>query len=165
VSLHGDLIEQAEHLAKREPTKPRQASLRRAISTAYYALFHMLISDAALKFVPNSPVWLRDQVRRAFGHGEMKNACEVFSKSPKAYSHLLVAPLEPELQSIATAFVRLQQLRNGADYDLSQAFDRVSVLEAIEWAKTAMADWSKVRNTPNSSQKYLKFQHQPMCVN
>ena len=151
MSLHSDLIEQATHLAKREPTKPRRASLRRAISTAYYALFHMLISDAALKLVPNSPASLRDQAQRAFSHGEMRNACEVFSKSPKAYSHLLVAPLEPELQSIATAFVRLQQLRHAADYDLSQAFDRVTVLEAIEWAKTAMADWSKVRNTPNSN--------------
>jgi hypothetical protein len=62
--LHSDLIEQAQHLAKREPNRPRQASLRRAVSTAYYALFHMLISDAALKLVPNSPVWLRDQARR-----------------------------------------------------------------------------------------------------
>jgi hypothetical protein len=151
VSLHSDLIEQAEHLAKREPTKPRQASLRRAISTAYYALFHMLIGDAALKLVPNSPVWLRDQARRAFAHGEMRNACEAFSKSPKAYSHLLVSPLEAELQSIATAFIRQQQIRHAADYDLSQTLDRVAVLEAITLAKTAMSDWNRVRNTPNSN--------------
>ena len=151
MSLHSDLIEQAEHLAKREPTKPRQSSLRRAVSTAYYALFHMLINDAALKLMPNSPVGLRDQGRRAFAHGDMRNACEVFSKASKAYSHLLVAPLEAELQSIATEFVRLQQLRHAADYDLSQTFDRVTVLEAIELAKTAMADWNKVRNTPNSN--------------
>jgi hypothetical protein len=59
--------------------------------------------------------------------------------------------LEPELQSIAMTFVRLQQLRHAADYDLSQAFDRVTVLEAIELAKAAMADWSKVRNTQNSN--------------
>lgn len=36
-----DLLEQAVHLARREPGRPRQASLRRAISTAYYALFHL----------------------------------------------------------------------------------------------------------------------------
>src|ERR1035438_5650076 len=41
-----DLLEQAYHLARRERTKPRQASLRRAISTAYYALFHLLIREA-----------------------------------------------------------------------------------------------------------------------
>jgi uncharacterized protein (UPF0332 family) len=151
VSLHHDLIEQSVHLAKREPTKPRQASLRRAISTAYYALFHMLINDGALKFVPSSPAWLRDQAQRAFTHGEMRSACEAFSRSSKTYSHLLVPPLESELRSVAAAFVELQQLRHAADYDLSQTFDRVNVLEAIELAKTAMADWSKVRNTPNSN--------------
>ena len=37
------LLEQAQHLVKREPKRPKQASLRRAISTAYYALFHLLI--------------------------------------------------------------------------------------------------------------------------
>jgi hypothetical protein len=33
-----DLLEQAKHLANREKKRPRQASLRRAVSTAYYAL-------------------------------------------------------------------------------------------------------------------------------
>src|SRR5712692_5365690 len=43
-----DLLEQARHLANREKKRPRQASLRRAVSTAYYALFHLLISEALL---------------------------------------------------------------------------------------------------------------------
>ena len=41
-----DLLEQANHLARREPKRPKQASLRRAVSTAYYALFHLLIGQA-----------------------------------------------------------------------------------------------------------------------
>ena len=45
-----DLLEQAWHLAKREKRKPRQASLRRAVSTAYYALFHHLIHEATLNW-------------------------------------------------------------------------------------------------------------------
>ena len=44
------LLEQAQHLVKREPKRPKQASLRRAISTAYYALFHLLISEAVLNW-------------------------------------------------------------------------------------------------------------------
>ena len=48
--LHGDLLEQAEHLARREKQRPKQASLRRAISTAYYALFHLLV-DAGTRSV------------------------------------------------------------------------------------------------------------------
>lgn len=34
-----DLLQQAYDLANKEPTDPKQASLRRAVSTAYYALF------------------------------------------------------------------------------------------------------------------------------
>jgi len=41
-----DLLEQAHHLATREAGEPKQASLRRAVSTAYYALFHLLIDEA-----------------------------------------------------------------------------------------------------------------------
>ena len=41
-----DLLEQAYHLANREQEDPGQASLRRAVSTACYALFHLLIDEA-----------------------------------------------------------------------------------------------------------------------
>jgi hypothetical protein len=44
------LPEQAKHLANREKKKPRQASLRRAVSTGYYALFHLLIHEATLNW-------------------------------------------------------------------------------------------------------------------
>ncbi|MEX2560734.1 MAG: hypothetical protein WD403_12510 [Pirellulales bacterium] len=38
MSLHADLLTQAEYLANKEPKRPKQASLRRAISAAYYAV-------------------------------------------------------------------------------------------------------------------------------
>src|SRR6266571_1109983 len=41
-SLHNELLAQAWHLAKKEPKHPLQASLRRAVSAAYYAVFHLL---------------------------------------------------------------------------------------------------------------------------
>ena len=41
-----DLLDLSKQLANLEPENPRQASLRRAVSTAYYALFHLLISEA-----------------------------------------------------------------------------------------------------------------------
>jgi uncharacterized protein (UPF0332 family) len=151
VSLHFDLIEQAEHLAHRESKRPRQASLRRAVSATYYAVFHLLIDDAALKLVPNLPTSLRSQVRRAFAHGEMRNACEQFTKSSQVFSRLLAQPIESELQAIAEAFVELQLQRHLADYDLNQTFNRIEVLDLIGLAKSAMAGWSKVRNLPNAN--------------
>jgi hypothetical protein len=47
MSLPADLLAQARRLVSLDPRRPRQASLRRAISTAYYALFHLLISEAS----------------------------------------------------------------------------------------------------------------------
>lgn len=42
--LHEQLLSQAEHLARKDRTpNPPQASLRRAVSAAYYALFHLLV--------------------------------------------------------------------------------------------------------------------------
>jgi hypothetical protein len=60
MSLATDLLEQARHLLRRERRRPRQASLRRAISAAYYALFHLLIEEATGALVgpncvPGSP--------------------------------------------------------------------------------------------------------------
>jgi hypothetical protein len=47
MSLPADLLAQARRLISQDPRRPRQASLRRAISTAYYALVHLLISEAS----------------------------------------------------------------------------------------------------------------------
>jgi uncharacterized protein (UPF0332 family) len=46
-----DLLEQAYHLANRDRENPKQASLRRAVSTAYYALYHLLIDEAVSQMV------------------------------------------------------------------------------------------------------------------
>jgi hypothetical protein len=50
MGLAQDLLQQANHLASYEGANPSQASLRRAVSTAYYALFHLLIEDAAKRW-------------------------------------------------------------------------------------------------------------------
>jgi hypothetical protein len=76
MSLASDLLEQAQHLSRRERRRPRQASLRRAISTAYYALFHLLIDDATSTLVSRAE--LRARFARAFDHGDMKNASRAF---------------------------------------------------------------------------------------
>lgn len=150
MSVYGDLIEQAEHPATRDLRKPRQANLRRAVSTAYYALFHMLIDDAVRKLIPNTPRLLRIHARRAFTHSDMRNACEQLAKSSGSSAQLLAQPVEPELL-VADAFVDLQYHRHTADYDFTRTYDRVKVLEIIAPAEAAVAAWSKVRNRPNAN--------------
>jgi uncharacterized protein (UPF0332 family) len=47
--LHDQLLKHAKHLVAQRPT---EASLGRAVSTAYYALFHLLLDAAAQMMLP-----------------------------------------------------------------------------------------------------------------
>jgi hypothetical protein len=73
------LIVTARKLAHASPQKPRQADLKRAISTAYYALFHAMAKIAADMLVgvgPNRPDKAWTQAYRALQHGDAKTpAC------------------------------------------------------------------------------------------
>jgi hypothetical protein len=68
-----DLLQQAYDLAYKEPTDPKQASLRRAVSTAYYALFHLLVDEAVSKWAVERQ---RSILARIFEHGRMKGICD-----------------------------------------------------------------------------------------
>ena len=156
MSLHDDLIEQAWHLAGREPKRPRQASLRRALSAAYYAVFHLLVSEAAKVVAPASPPGLRFRVQRAFGHSEMKEVCRTFAGGSisglrRSTRDLMPEPLQPELALVASRFVKLYEVRQAADYDRSVTYTRLEVRELIRFAKLAFRDWDAIRNTGNAA--------------
>src|SRR5262245_24760415 len=75
--VHG-LIVTARRLARTSPNRPRQADLRRATSTAYYALFQAMAKDVADLFAgagPNRPDKAWRHAYRALDHGTAKNAC------------------------------------------------------------------------------------------
>jgi hypothetical protein len=109
LTLHHDLLEQAHHLAFREPGKPRQASLRRAVSTAYYSLFHFLLHEATNRLFPARPTALRERASRAFTHFEAKNVCEIFAREKGGIKDLTDDPLERQLAEIAATFIQLQE--------------------------------------------------------
>ncbi len=86
-SFHRELLEQARHLANRRPRQPRQGDLRRAVSAAYYSLFHFLIDEACRYLLGSSPDdhTLRTILARAFLHAEMAGR-PVLSKAERARS-------------------------------------------------------------------------------
>ena len=145
-----DLLEQAKHLANREKKKPRQASLRRAVSTAYYALFHLLIHEATLN-------WRRTEQRavlaRFFEHGKMKNACDRQRGMCKDYFSAQPPPAQgpdfdcmTHLQKVAHTFFQVQQQRHMADYDNSKDWTRTEVLTQIQLVEEAFDSWHQIRN-------------------
>ena len=154
MALHHDLLEQARHLTGREPTRPRQASLRRAVSASYYALFHFLGPECARTSAPVRPMGLRVQVRRALVHADMKALCRQFAGRTGLSEHLrsLVAlPFEPGLIVLARRFLELQEARHAADYDLARSFTRLQVLDMISGVQSVFDDWSRIRTTPNAA--------------
>jgi uncharacterized protein (UPF0332 family) len=84
LALHHVLLEQATHLATRETKKPKQASLRRAVSAAYYAIFHLLVADGAKRLSPTNPAGLGPLIQRAFSHGDMRAVCKGFADGHKS---------------------------------------------------------------------------------
>jgi len=136
VAYHNDLIKHAIFLSDvNSPRDPKQVHLRRAISAAYYALFHLLTTEAAQNWKHRSQ---RNRFARMFDHGRMKTCSSKVSSRP--------LPIEPaeisiatDLKLIADSFVSLQQARHTADYDNSKVWSRAQVWEMIDQAERAMS--------------------------
>ncbi len=154
-SLPEHLLEQAKHLACRERTRPRQASIRRAISTAYYALFHFLIREAVRQIGPNLSEEHYNRAYRWFDHGAMNRVALAFSQqvvrtqNPK---DVLIHDNDPGIMFIAGNFAELQELRHLADYDSSAVFLRADVLDKISLIEKAFAAWKagKAKKSPQA---------------
>jgi len=134
-----DLLEQSWHLANRERNRPRQASLRRAVSTAYYAVFRLLTTAAAANW---KTARHRTALARAFEHRRMNDACR--NAKNKQFQNANQAAVR-HLRDIAENFMRLQQDRHTADYDSSKRWTRKEVLTDIERAAAAFDSWKVIR--------------------
>ena len=105
---------------------------------------------------PAQPPALRNRVRRAFSHTDMKNVCEQFRRgnignlSAPAQA-LIDPPLASDLVIIADAFVELQEARHAADYDTGEFFTRPDVLAKIALVDEAFDAWKQARHTPNAN--------------
>ena len=144
---HADLLAQARHLARKEPNRPKQASLRRAISTAYYALFHLLTLEASRVFVGDQRILTR--MNRAYGHNEMYEVSKAFAHGdwPRLFDPLRgICFIPDEVKRVAQTFADLQQARHAADYDLTVRFSRSDTLDLVERAEKAFRDWQAIRN-------------------
>lgn len=150
MSLHRDLLTQARQLATHEPRRPKQASLRRAVSAAYYALFHLLVDAASREVVSGQgQEVLRQQVGRSLGHTDMKKACQAWAGwnpgSPaQPLGRLVPSGPDSRVVILSSAFVELQQARHEADYDLSRRFSRSDVLALVGLAQEAFQAFSEM---------------------
>lgn len=151
--MYDDLITLAEHIAKFDRARPKQAHLRRAVSTAYYAVFHFLIDEAccAQMGTQHAQRGFRYALGRGFTHTVMKSACGSFAggQLPSAVLAAITGnkngshSIPIEIQNVAALFKELQEKRHLADYDLSERFKRSEVLMLIDQVKQHVAAFAR----------------------
>jgi hypothetical protein len=147
--LHDDLLALARELAYRNPAAAVEADLRRAVSTAYYALFHLLVHEATTRLV--AVVSLRSRVARSFDHRIMRAVCKEYSElKPDAAGQLVKSGnVVPQLlQQMAGDFVELQAARSQADYDTGTPILQGDAQTEVFRAETAFVSWIAVQSDP-----------------
>lgn len=116
---------------------PSEADLRRAVSTAYYAVFHTLAASNAelIAGQPQSGVsaYAWERVYRRLDHGRAQN-------NLRAVLNLL----SPAGENFARAFIELQNLRLEADYNPNAVIIRSDAVNAIAQAKTAIGNFAQL---------------------
>jgi uncharacterized protein (UPF0332 family) len=136
VAFADDLLADAAHLASRGGKKPKQSTLRRSVSTAYYALFHLLIADFTANWKLGRQ---RARLGRMFEHRKMSQA--TFKAGDKSSP----TAIEMEMAKVIKAFVHLQEDRYAADYDVAKVWSRTDVMNTLVLADEAFKAWRNIR--------------------
>ena len=114
---------------------PSEADLRRAISTAYYAVFHTLAASNAelIAGLPQSDMssYAWERVYRRLDHGRAQNNLRA-----------VLTHLSPNGGNFARTFINLQELRQDADYDPNTPINLSDTLNMIAQAETAIRDFA-----------------------
>lgn len=119
------LLEQADKLiASGLPGRPRQADLRRAISAAYYAVFHATVAAAADHYVGANKRTTNQYALayRSVDHKELRELCAKVKSPNPAGKMLRYGPsggFDPEMRTFANILQELQEKRQEADYSPS----------------------------------------------
>lgn len=116
---------------------PSQADMRRAVSTAYYALFHTLAASNAelIAGQPQSNIssYAWERVYRRLDHGRAKNnlraALDMLSQTGANFARI---------------FIELQHQRHNADYNPNIQLVRSDAINIIGQAQTAIRDFAQL---------------------
>lgn len=143
------LFDQADRLtAPPGGGAPRQVDLRRAISSAYYGVFHALLTEAADLFAgrANRRTAQYALVYRSIDHRSLRATCEDIAKTTPPQKYTKYTPkggFGPDLIALADAVVGLQEKRHAADYDPLFSVRMSDAVLAIGTGRTALVHFGK----------------------
>ncbi|HRK94788.1 MAG TPA: hypothetical protein PK694_00570 [Rhodospirillales bacterium] len=139
------LLEQAKRLVEPRGKGPtRQVDIRRAISAAYYAVFHFVVREVADQFTPaylrGSP--LHALAYRSIDHRQLAALCKEVRRttlSPTVSRYLPAAGFSSALREFAGSMLELREKRNAADYDPLLKFRVADAAAVVATAESAIS--------------------------
>jgi hypothetical protein len=150
------LIEHARDLAQHHTGagRPRAVLLRRAVSAAYYAVFHAVGLHVGQQVLPRGTAEDQQRLTRSLEHTALKEVCQWVTGTPgagKKHVQPIVAVLQAdaEVKQVAGIAFRLQEARHLADYDHLTAFGKASVLSTVNEAERALDTLADLAGQPN----------------
>ncbi|MBI2300812.1 MAG: hypothetical protein HYU66_18035 [Armatimonadetes bacterium] len=152
--LPGALLEVADDLVQLDARRRARASLRRAVSTAYYALFHLLVRAAVQRMFRNQAD--RDSfgpaAARGFAHDAVGNLADDARRHPqqrRQTTNDILGTRVPsaDLRAVCEAFVATHAAREAADYDLAAAHRKSDVQGVLLQVRGAFEAWTRVSKT------------------
>ena len=128
---------------------PDNAYLRRAVSTAYYAVFHMLLGAGAERFVgagrANQAAYTL--MYRSFNHGRMLDGCRALQASTlkgEFKTALGRDAVSFDMQDVAASFTNFHGHRQKADYDPGSQFQYFDVFDILLSADLVITAFKRV---------------------
>lgn len=130
-----------------DAASPTHTELRRAVSCAYYAMFHTLAASNANSLIGASPAdqqrWAWQQAYRAADHRPTRNKLSRVS---------LGGRFPRSVRLFGEVFILAQQARHSADYDPHSEFLATDVVGLIDKAEIAIDDFNQ---TPDDVRRDL----------
>ena len=153
MSLPDDLVRHAIRLLGNPNGLATEADLRRAVSAAYYALFHAICGDAALLLAPDVPEPVRHRIQRWFDHGQIKVLCGRLTKAhlEQPLADLIGPTASPDLRFVASSFIELQEKRHQADYDPGYLVRWDETRIVIEKSVRSIGAWRRLQATSEAN--------------
>ena len=127
-----------------------EVDARRALSAAYYGVFHSL-AWAGAGMVAHDNAGLRAETARAFEHTTMLKVCRDYALPANRQVHDL------GLINIANLFIDLQAARHEADYDLTASVSQIRSRMLIRLALTIMNEWPRLALTEQGKAFLLRL--------
>ena len=135
------LLDHAQDLAGAEAGRgrPSYTNHRRAVSSAYYAVFHQVTANVGERLFPGEEAF-QIRARRSISHDAVRTVSTWIGGSAPQQLEAITSRIrgDAEVQQIAASLIGLKEAREEADYDHLRPFDKAETLALVNEARATV---------------------------